>query len=429
MKRQLRRILAAATLLAISCSTGLGQTSTNHGLVGVGRIPSTSFDQLGPNLDTLGGIGSAIWLDPLSLTRSGDEAGGFTYAGVLYSAQDRGFGDGAQDFHPRLQSFQVQITPYYGAAPAPQTQIALSNTATMLLTYDLTNTFTGFDAGSLTSVNFPSSEANSPGKGHRSLDPEGLTRALDGGWYIADEYGPFIYKFSAGGNLDYAMRPPAAFLPKRGPYPAANAFTATNLPTSGRRNNRGFEGVSLTPDGRRLLTVLQSPLVQDGGAGNLARADRLVVFDVDPASASYQQPIAEYIYPLSLNGSATTNRNTPLSEILALNSVQFLVIERDNLGLGSGTNTVPSFKRVMIGDLSVATNIINTGYDLEAGAPGQISFAPGSLPPGVAPVSRVDLVNLLDPGELARFGLNLSTNQDLNTLNEKWEGLALLPLV
>lgn len=52
--------------------------------------------------------------------------------------------------------------------------------------------------------------------GHRiSLDSEGLALAPDGSFWISDEYGPFVYRFSAQGRLLQAIRPPDAFVPLR----------------------------------------------------------------------------------------------------------------------------------------------------------------------------------------------------------------------
>ena len=52
----------------------------------------------------------------------------------------------------------------------------------------------------------------------------------------------------------------------------------------------------------------------------------------------------------------------------------------------------------------------------------------GKLDPAVKPVRLAELVNLLDPAALARFGINLKTNpSDPMSLSEKWEGLALAP--
>ena len=75
-----------------------------------------------------------------------------------------------------------------------------------------------------------------------------------------------------------------------------------------------------------------------------------------------------------------------------------------------------------------ATNIINTGYDLEGKAPGQLSMPTSDSPAGIAPVLRQDLVDMIDTNQLSKFGLNISTNWNTNTLSEKWESLALVPL-
>ncbi len=399
----------------------------DHGLVGVGRLPSDSFDALGPSIDTLGGVFSGLFFDATTWRREGDPGKGFIYSGILYGLADRGFGDGAQDFHPRIQVFQMSVSPYAGSGPVPQNQITLTNISTLLL-QDGTNLLTGFDADDASISTEPRSSPNSLGAGRRSLDTEGFARTSDGGFYICDEYGPFIYRFNSNGVLQFTLVPPAAVLPKRGAYPGTNVFTGASAPTSGRRNNRGLEGLSLSPDEKKLFTMLQSPLIQDGGSGSSGRNTRLFVFDIAPDSPTFGKPIAEYIYQLTLNGNAQTNRNTPISEVMALNHEQLLVIERDNLGLGSDDTASPIYKTVVLADLSRATNIINTGYDLERGAPGQTSLPAGTLPSNIAPVVRTNFISLIDTNELTKFGLNIRTNQDANTLSEKWEGLALLPL-
>jgi phosphodiesterase/alkaline phosphatase D-like protein/2',3'-cyclic-nucleotide 2'-phosphodiesterase (5'-nucleotidase family) len=416
------RVDAAAATVSISL-----RGFQNRGLVAVGRIPADSFDARGPGVDTLGGVGSAMCFDPATWSRSGDEGQGFIYSGTLYSLPDRGFGDGTQNYLPRVEALSLNIAPYYGAGPVAQNQITLSNTSSLLLTSEGVN-FTGYDADDAASQAYPRSTAGSLGQGRRSLDPEGIVRLADGSFFISDEYGPLVYKFDRNGVLDFTLLPPAGILPKLGAFAGTNYFTATNPPVSGRRNNRGLEGLSLTPDGKRLFAMLQSPAMQDGGAGSSGRNTRVLVFDVDPASATYKQALAEYVYVLTLNGNAQTNRNTPVSEILALNREQFLVLERDS-GLGLGTGLGPStYKRIVLASTAGASNILNTPYDLEKGAPGQVSLPAATLPPDITPVQRFDFVDLLDPAQLARFGLNNSAAQDANTLSEKWEGLALVPL-
>ncbi len=96
--------------------------------------------------------------------------------------------------------------------------------------------------------------------------------------------------------------------------------------------------------------------------------------------ATFGRAIAEYVYQLTLNGSALTNRHTPFSELLALNNEQFLVIERDGIGLGALPPATPIYKRVNVLSIRGATNIINTGYDLEFGAPDSTALPLGALP-------------------------------------------------
>lgn len=399
---------------------------TNQGLVAVGRVPADAFDARGPGLDTLGGFGSAAFFDPTSWSH---QAG--SYSGTLYGLPDRGFGDGAQNYLPRVQTFSLSIAPYYGVGPVPQEQIAVANTASLLLTYGGTN-FTGFDGNDATVTTHPQSTPASLGGGRRSLDPEGIVRLADGSFYISDEYGPFIYKFSAAGELQATFQPPASIMPRKGAaYPRTNAFTGASAPESGRRNNRGVEGLSLTPDGKRLFAVLQSPTIQDGGAGTGGRNTRVLVFDADLASPTYGQPLAEYAYELTLRGNATNTAHTPVSEVFALNRTEFLVLERDQIGqgvAGVGTNTAPTYKQVVLASLAGATNLINTAYDLERGAPGQLSFSASGLPANVRPVTRQDFVNLIDSTQLAKFGLNATAPHNINTVSEKWESLSVIPL-
>ncbi len=395
----------------------------NHGLVGAGRLSADIFDKAGDGRqDTIGGF-SAMTIDPSSIRYIDGRI-----SGTLYGLPDRGFGDGTTDYRPRIEVFNFSVTPYYGSAPVGQEQILFTNTATLLLTYDGGTLFTGFDAGNTNSPTVPQSPVNSLGGGRRSLDAEGIVRLADGSLWISDEYGPGLFRFNAGGELQQTILPPAAVVPRHGEYPGRLNFNGVSVPASGRRNNRGLEGLALTPDGRRLVAFLQSPTMQDGGGGNLGRNTRILQFDAVADSPTFGRVLAEHIYQLTLNGTAQTNRHTPVSEVLALNTTTFLALERDGIGLGVEGVNPPVYKRVVLASTAGALNIAGSAYDLENGAPGQLSLPSGSLPAGLTPVVRRDFVDLLDSGQLAKFGLNAKGVPDTNTVSEKWEGLALIPL-
>src|SRR5213594_2889449 len=116
-KLHLTAIVASAFTVNIAIQA---QPLVNLGLVGVGRLPADSFDALGPNVDTLGGFFSGMWLDPATIVHSN----GSIHV-TIYGLPDRGFGDGLQDFHPRVQRLAVTITPYYGPGPVAQNQITI----------------------------------------------------------------------------------------------------------------------------------------------------------------------------------------------------------------------------------------------------------------------------------------------------------------
>lgn len=419
--------LIQATLLAATLAGGAqAQPLVNLGLVGVGRLPADSFDQLGVGVDTLGGIFSGMWLDPASLVSSNG-----TLHVTVYGLPDRGFGDGLQDYHPRLQRLAVAITPYYGPGPVAQDQIVIVNTGTMLFSVN-SNLFTGFQPDDTNVTTHPQSSAGSLGGGKWSLDAEGIAYSPAGAWYVSDEYGPFIYRFDGMGALQNLLPLPEAVIPRVGTnYPRTINYLVGGLSSandSGRHNNRGMEGLSITPDGKRLVACLQSPLTQDGENRNPSRNVRILVYDIEPGSPTFEQPLAEYVHVLPLSAAEANNRHTPVSEIFALSETKFLILQRDGRGLGGDPGPL-LYKRIVEVDATAASNILGTGYDLEKGAPGALSLPRSGLPSNLVAVASRDLVDLLNPAQLAKFGLNLApSNQNMNTLSEKWEALGALPL-
>ncbi len=83
----------------------------------------------------------------------------------------------------------------------------------------------------------------------------------------------------------------------------------------GRISNKGMEGLAVTPDGRTLVGIMQANLEQD-----TTNSLRIVTIDIEIGNTH------EYAYQLT-DGSGA-------SEILGINSHQFLVDERDGKGLG-----------------------------------------------------------------------------------------------
>jgi hypothetical protein len=357
-----------ARLLVLSALLAAAPVRADIVLLGVGTIPGDAADRSGlagaasdgTPLDRLGGLGSAI-----AYTGRGTEY-------VLVS--DRGPKDGASDFPCRYHRLDVKVTPW-GAAP-----VTLTLTATTLLTDGGGRRY----VGALDAYTGPD-----PAKNLR-FDPEGVRVGRGGGLFVSDEYGPVIYEFDPSGARKRSLPvPPQLRAAKPGKSPAQE------LPphgASGRLPNRGMEGLAISPDGSKLYGIMQSPLIQDGALD--PKNERVGVYCRILELTLVTGRTREFVYRLDdpANG---------VSEILAVNDRQFLVLERDAKG---GKDS--AFKKLFLIDLAAATDVSRVA-----------SLPSRQLPAGVVPVTKTPFLDLLDP----RFGIAGKA------CPEKFEGLAFGP--
>ncbi|HET9160159.1 MAG TPA: esterase-like activity of phytase family protein, partial [Caulobacteraceae bacterium] len=357
-----------------------------------------------------------------------------TYSGVIQTLPDRGpnnvAGLATTNYAARLETFAVTLN---GAS------LTLKPSGGTLLKDSTGSAFTGRDPGkgSLTrdGMLYPSPPHGDAGADRISIDPEAVSFLADGSFYVGDEYGPMIYHFGADGRQQGAIMPTPAIAPKISAQPGFGSNDNPVQPGStGRRSNQGLEGVSVSPDGRRLFAVLQSATLQD----NPANADvqrnttRVLVYDITRTKTP-SQPVGEYVLQLPTyraNGDGgPADRTAAQSEILALNERQFLMLSRDGAGRGSGSSRPPVFKSVMLVDLVGASNLAGTPYEFDTDSVvGGANASGATLKPNIIPVQIEELVNLLHPAELAKFGIDLKTApSDARSLSEKWESMAVAP--
>src|SRR5262249_9692703 len=263
--------LSAPAARAENSVTLGGVTLVNHGLIGVGRLPADLRDKFGETF----GSGSGMAIDPGSGRRDGA-----SLRGTIYLLPARGYNvSGTIDYRSRVNKLEVVLTPPARPEDMPvderQRTVAAELADTILLTDPAGAPLTGLDpaAGGIRPAKDGLPPMPQAPNGRVALDAEGLGRAPDRSFFVSDEYGPYIYRFSAQGRMLGAIRPPEAFIPHRN---GADHFSSNNPgagqsapvpanPDSGRQNNQGFEGLALTPDGRYLVAILQSATRQDGG--------------------------------------------------------------------------------------------------------------------------------------------------------------------
>lgn len=327
---------------------------------------------------------------------------------------------------------------------------------TVLLTGPDGNPTTGLDAdatGNASYPGFPPLPAatytgdgfGGPGKGGKriSIDAEGLALAQDGGFWVSDEYGPYVYKFSASGRMELAIQPPQAYLPRRN---NTLSFSANSPPLhnpaavpipgdtdSGRDNNQGFEGLTISPDGKTLYVLIQSSLDQEGGPKKQNRAPaRLLAYDISGKTPRY---IHEWVvmlpkyYDYTSDDASKANKVASQSEIHQLPTGDFLILTRDS-GFGHGQAQSQSvYRHVDVFSLlnnHTATDFMGqSNYDSATGA---IASSKGVLNAGIVPAEYCSFVDFNVNSELAKFRLHNGGAQDQYLLNEKWESLALVPV-
>ncbi|HWV66100.1 esterase-like activity of phytase family protein [Chitinophaga sp.] len=177
------------------------------------------------------------------------------------------------------------------------------------------------------------------------IDSEGLTVAPDGSFWISDEYGPHLVHLDRSGKT----------LERINPFGTGAGGRKIPKVFANRRANRGMEGLTITPDGKTLVGIMQSPLynpTKDAVKNSLYT--RILTYDI--ASGQSRQ----YIYKLD-------NKNTANSEITVISNNTFLVLERD--GEFPGDAAKPSLiKKIYKIDLSAATDI----SDASDGAGGKL---------------------------------------------------------
>lgn len=401
-----------------------GVTLTQRGLVGVGRVSASQRDKFGETFGSFSGIA----IDARTWRRNADGS----YSGTLIAQPDRGYTKSGvtTNYRPR----QHRLSAVFAPAPngsSSQSQLTLSLSDSVLYAEGDGTSLTSLDPSATTVGTRPGFPALPQAyNGRISIDPEGLVRLADGTFFVSDEYGPYLYRFSDTGTLLSAIRPPEALIPKRG---GRDSFSSDNPakgqpaaspsePLAGRENNQGLEGLTLSLDGLTLYALMQSATRQDGGEdGNSQRRyTRLLAYDIaNPAAPALR---SEWILPLPLFTQGGTQQVASVGDFVAINGRQFLVLVRD--GNGRGSDTPRSLYRAIVAyDVTSATNLAGSVFD----NPNTAAAPKGVLAGTIVPASSAVLIDINDSTQLAKFGLNNGPNDNSNTLAEKWESLTLAP--
>jgi hypothetical protein len=198
-------------------------------------------------------------------------------------------------------------------------------------------------------------DGNALPKDAAGYDPEGLVALPDGSFWISDEYGPYITHFDSTGKE----------IERFNPYAASNSSSIHPLPAELKRRmpNKGMEGLTITPDGKYLVGIMQSSLQKNNGAstpaGSAIASKNGAITRVVKVSLTDPADVHEYLYALHV--AAGNPAGQAVSEITAMPDGTFLVDERDGnfegTTDGTATGTHRADKNLWKLDLSQATDV------------------------------------------------------------------------
>jgi hypothetical protein len=217
------------------------------------------------------------------------------------------------------------------------------------------------------------------------LDTEGLAPTADGGFWIAEEYGPSLLRLTSEGRMVRRIVPVGAVLgDDKDPHAGCEVVEALPEACLRRADNRGFEGLARSPDGARLFTMLQSPPEPLAGS---TEEDAIFVplLVLDPVAGI---PLAEYRYRLGEPGdqpAALVAADGKISALAATGNDTLLVLEQSatasrlyEVVLGpsvrTAARTVETVSKRLVADLAPLAPIFNRELTHgAAGAPEKLS--------------------------------------------------------
>ena len=343
-----RTLTTRLHLLALAAAATLTGPVAANTLTGWAMMPAATFSD-GPtsgqfafsNANSLGNNPPYVNLQPVQ-----------GFSGVLNGANgsfhmlvDNGFGSKANSPDALLRMYAVQVNwaaKTVGAADwttgaalggfSGAARITLSDPNGVLTGMGISPVYSGAQyPGSALAVDSGITSGKLLTGG--DLDVESVRRDRNGNLWFGEEFGPFLVKTDAAGQVQKLIRTPNVLGLGTNPFVQSPSNTiptgANNLPGSG-----GFEGMALNASGTKLHTLLERPLDTD------PERKRLLVQEFDLATETFNGNW--FGYKLDPLGSA-------IGDMTAIDDSRFLVIERNG---GTDTNGLTPFKKIYLVDSS-----------------------------------------------------------------------------
>lgn len=212
------------------------------------------------------------------------------------------------------------------------------------------------------------------------IDSEGIVVDKDGNFWVCEEGGPSIWKLNPNGVVikrytPYASQPGA----QKEDIQIDTVFKY-------RKNNRGFESITIAPNGN-IYAIIQSPLLYPNtSTGEGSRIHRIL--ELNPSTNATR--MFAYVNQGIVGAGANQIRlkDWKISDMAAINDSTFLVIE----AAARGTSDIKRIYMININKATPVTSNLYNGKTLEA------LDSTGLVANGIRPVARTLFLDLLASG-------------------------------
>ena len=212
------------------------------------------------------------------------------------------------------------------------------------------------------------------------FDIESIQPVADGFW-IGEEFGPYILKFTKDGKLTDVIATKVGDLEVKSPdNPTVSVpkDPTQKMPSFNLKRSGGYEGLAMSADGSKLYGLLEGPLFKDGAVEKVDGHTAIRIFEIDVASKAFTGRY--WLYPFADGGESIGDFNM-------LDATTGLVIERDN-GAGNAAQACADPKNPKPDCFAMAPKLKRV-YKIE--------FSDANVGKSVRKIGYIDLLNIADP--------------------------------
>lgn len=224
--------------------------------------------------------------------------------------------------------------------------------------------------------------ANTAAKDIWGIDSEGICVDNDGNFWISEEGGPTIWKLSPAGIVS------KRYTPYSNPATKQTEDVVIDTVFKYRKNNRGFECLTIAPNGK-VYAIIQSPILfPNTSTGENTQVHRMI--EIDPATNATRMLVYMNDGIIGASGANQIRlRDWKLGDMAAINNNEFLVIE----AAARGTSDFKRVYKINITGATAVTSGLYNGQTLET-----LASATALAANAIVPVTKTLFMDLLANG-------------------------------